>query len=73
MNSYAVKDYAKVIEWSYEDQCFVGSAPPLVGPCCHGDTEEEVLRQLHDIVGINIDAIKEDGLSLPKPQHLVAA
>jgi len=29
--------YTKLVEWSDEDGCFVGSAPPLVGPCCHGD------------------------------------
>ena len=26
--------YTKVVEWSEEDSCFIGSAPPLVGPCC---------------------------------------
>jgi hypothetical protein len=34
--------YSRVIEWSGADGCFVGSAPPLVGQCCHGDTEAEV-------------------------------
>jgi hypothetical protein len=28
--------YTKLVEWSDEDACFVGSAPPLIGPCCHG-------------------------------------
>ena len=42
--------YVKLVEWSDEDRCFIGSAPPLVGQSCHGDTEEEVLRQLRDIV-----------------------
>ena len=26
-------------KWSGEDGCFVGSAPPVIGPCCHGDGE----------------------------------
>lgn len=42
--------YPRMIEWSEEDQAFVGSAPPLVGQCCHGDTEAEVAAQLAAIV-----------------------
>jgi len=42
--------YPRVIEWSPADGVFVGSAPPLVGQCCHGGTEEEVARQLAVIV-----------------------
>jgi len=43
--------YPRIIEWSAEDGAFVGSAPPLVGQCCHGDTEAEVAAQLSEIVG----------------------
>ena len=28
--------YLKVIEWSDEEACYIGSAPPLIGQCCHG-------------------------------------
>jgi hypothetical protein len=34
----------KVVEWSEEDRCFVGSAPPIIGPCCHGNDETRVYR-----------------------------
>ena len=40
------RECLRVVEWSPEDQCFVGSAPPLIGRCCHGPTEANVLRQL---------------------------
>lgn len=46
----ASRDYLRIVEWSEEDGCFVGSAPPLIGRCCHGDTEASVLRQLGRIV-----------------------
>jgi len=39
---------------------------PLIGPCCHGKTEEEVLPQLITIVAEWIDIYKEDGLPLPR-------
>ena len=44
------RDYLRVVEWSPEDRCFVGSAPPLIGRCCHGRTEASVLKQLKRIV-----------------------
>jgi hypothetical protein len=40
----------KVVEWSEEDKFFIGSALPLIGPCCHGDNEADVYRQLCEIV-----------------------
>ena len=40
----------KVVEWSDADKCYVGSALPLIGPCCHGDNEAEVYKQLCQIV-----------------------
>jgi predicted RNase H-like HicB family nuclease len=40
----------KIIEWSNADRCYVGSAPPLIGQCCHGKTEATVLAQLQVIV-----------------------
>lgn len=27
LKKYSSKDYVKIIEWSEEDQCYVGSAP----------------------------------------------
>jgi predicted RNase H-like HicB family nuclease len=38
------------VEWSDEDGCFVGSAPPLIGPCCRGKNEAKVYAQLCEIV-----------------------
>lgn len=41
----------KVIEWSEDDQCFIGHCPGIIGPCCHGNSREQVERELHEIVG----------------------
>lgn len=41
----------KIIEWSEDDQCFIGHCPGIIGPCCHGDSREQVERELHQIVG----------------------
>jgi len=44
------KRYLKVVEWSEADGCFIGSAPPIIGRCCHGVTEAAVMVQLTTIV-----------------------
>jgi predicted RNase H-like HicB family nuclease len=59
--------YIKLVEWSDEDQCFVGQCPGIVGPCCHGTDETEVYRELCQIVDEWIDAMKRDGKPLPPP------
>ena len=52
--AYAAKTmtvhYSALIEWSDEDGCFIGSAYPLVGQCCHGDTRVEVAGKLGAII-----------------------
>ncbi len=68
--------YAKIVEWSDEDQCFVGSAPGLVLGGCHGDDERTVFDELCTIVEDAIALYEADGKALPPPtaaQGLVSA
>ncbi len=57
--------YVKIVEWSEEDQCFVGSCPGLLYGGCHGDDEQEVFAELCEIVEETIELYKRDGKSLP--------
>lgn len=57
--------YIKVVEWSEEDQCYVGSAPGFIGPCCHGSDETKVYKELCKIVEEWIDIHEKEGLPLP--------
>ena len=59
--------YTKLVEWSDEDGCFVGSAPPLIGQCCHGDDEAKVYAELCQIVEEWIELLETDGSTLPGP------
>ena len=34
--------YVKIVEWSDEDNCYVGSSPGLFCGGCHGDDEQQV-------------------------------
>jgi predicted RNase H-like HicB family nuclease len=59
--------YFKIVEWSQEDQCFVGSCPGLLFGGCHGDDERAVFAELCEIVDEAIDLYKTDGKTLPPP------
>jgi len=59
--------YIKLVEWSDEDECFVGQCPGIIGPCCHGDDEAEVYAELCRIVEEWIRTAKKDGKPLPPP------
>jgi predicted RNase H-like HicB family nuclease len=57
--------YAKIVEWSDEDQCYVGSAPGLIFGGCHGDDELAVFQELCQIVEETIELYERDGRPLP--------
>ncbi len=59
--------YVKIVEWSYEDQCYVGSAPGLVYGGCHGPEEKDVFNELCEIVEEAISLYRKDGRPLPPP------
>nr|VFJ89756.1 MAG: Predicted nuclease of the RNAse H fold, HicB family [Candidatus Kentron sp. H]VFJ91300.1 MAG: Predicted nuclease of the RNAse H fold, HicB family [Candidatus Kentron sp. H]VFJ97820.1 MAG: Predicted nuclease of the RNAse H fold, HicB family [Candidatus Kentron sp. H] len=52
--------YLKVVEWSEEDQCYVGQCPGVIGPCCHGDDESSVHSELSRIVDEWIEILEQD-------------
>ena len=57
--------YLKLVEWSEEDQCFVGRAPGLTLGGVHGYNEVEVYEELCELVDEWIAVYEEDGLPLP--------
>ena len=59
--------YVKIVEWSEEDQCFVGSCPGLFYGGCHGDDERNVFEELCQMVDESIDLYHQDGKPLPPP------
>lgn len=59
--------YAKIVEWSDEDGCYVGSAPGLILGGCHGPNEKEVFAELCEIVEEAIALYRADGKPLPRP------
>lgn len=59
--------YVKIVEWSDEDQCYIGTSPGLMHGGCHGNDERAVYAELCDIVEEIVELYREDGRSLPPP------
>ena len=57
--------YVKIVEWSDEDQCYIGSAPGLMQAGCHGSDEKAVFEELCTIVEEAIELYRRDGKPLP--------
>ena len=57
--------YRKIVEWSEEDQCFVGRAPDLMLGGCHGLDERVVFDELCQIVEEWVETYKNEGKPLP--------
>ncbi len=59
--------YVKIVEWSDEDSCFIGSCPELFYGGCHGRDAKTVFAELCDIVEETIQLYADDRKSLPAP------
>jgi predicted HicB family RNase H-like nuclease len=58
--------YLKIVEWSEEDQCYVGTCPNLMHGGIHGDQEAKVYEELCQAVEEWIEIYEKDGKPLPK-------
>ena len=61
----ASDQYLKIVEWSEEDQCYVGTCPGLMLGGVHGDNETKVYKELCQAVEEWIEIYQEDGEPLP--------
>lgn len=59
--------YLKVVEWSEEDGCYVGTAPGLIIGGVHGKNQAKVFADLCQAVEEAIQLLKKEGRSLPLP------
>ena len=59
--------YAKIVAWSEEDQCYVGTSPGLILGGVHGPDERAVFDELCRVVDEAIEIYRKDGKALPPP------
>ena len=61
--------YLKFVRWHEDDGLYVGFCPDLFpwGGVCHGADEEQVYRQLGELVHEEIEQLVASGQDLPVP------
>ncbi len=59
--------YLKIVQWSKEDKCYVGTCPGLMYGGIHGDDEVKVYKELSQAVEEIIDLYKKDKKKFPEP------
>ena len=59
--------YAKIVEWSDDHNCFIGSCPELFYGGCHGADQRAVFAELCQTVEETIALYRDEGKSLPAP------
>ena len=59
--------YLKVVEWSEEDDCYIGTAPGLIIGGVHGKNQAKVFADLCLTVEKSVRLLKKEGRPLPQP------
>src|SRR5438876_943591 len=67
MKKTARNNYLKLVEWSEEDNCFVGRCPELFLGGVHRDDEAKVYKELCAVVADVLGTKKKHGDRLPEP------
>lgn len=54
------KIYTRIIEWSDEDNCYLGSLPELSeGHCTHADSIEQLNKNLDEVEALSLEGLSE--------------
>ena len=61
-----VDRHHKWVEWSEDDQVYIGKCPDLITGI-HGDDPQKVYRDLCEVVEEVIDHLESEGRALPQP------
>ena len=59
--------YARLVEWSEQDQCFIGSCPELFYGGCHASDSRLVFDELCRIVDEMVELYEREGKPLQAP------
>ena len=58
-------NYLKIIEWSDEDSCYIGTSPGLFIGGIHGDDQQQLFQELCEVVEETIQLFEATGKPLP--------
>ena len=57
--------YGFDVRWSTEDEGFIATCPSFPGLSAFGDTPEDALREVEEVVELYVEEYEEDGVPLP--------
>jgi predicted HicB family RNase H-like nuclease len=57
--------YLKVVEWSEQDQCYIGTSPGLIVGGVHGKNQAKVFEDICMAVEDAIQVLQKEGKPLP--------
>ena len=57
--------YLKIVEWSEEDGCYVGTCPGIIYGGVHGSDESEIYQELCHVVSEVLELYTADNKPLP--------
>jgi predicted HicB family RNase H-like nuclease len=66
MKHKASDQYLKIVEWSEEDQMYIGTSPGLIIGGVHGKNEKKVFQDLCQAVEEAIKLLEREGKPLPQ-------
>lgn len=61
----ATDRYLKIVEWSEEDSCYIGTCPGVIYGGVHGDDEAKVYEELCSAVAEAVKLYSADNRPLP--------
>ena len=60
--------YEIIIFWSDKDQLFIAEVPELPGCNAHGNTQNEALRNIEDVIDLWLKTAREFDRPIPQPK-----
>lgn len=66
--THIARRYPRIIRWSDEDNCYIGTLPDICGDCCDAPTASEVANLLDTIAEDWVETSLTEGLPLPAPK-----
>ncbi len=62
-----VEQYLYSVGWSEEDEAFIARVAEFSSLAAHGDTQEEALREIKDVVGFVLKDLIQSKEPIPEP------
>ena len=60
--------YEIIIYWSEQDGHYIAEVPELPGCMADGETLEETLAMVQEVMKLWIETAEEDGMTVPQPK-----